>query len=387
MIFYAHGDALISSEELQEDPSLIEKLDSFYTDLARGAKPAALAFDSGELNPENALTSFEFAALDENPQPIAFTPIGLGKPLTVMIREVYTGKFPKGGGILGGGSGKDMLVTSAVKSIVAFDAKPRAHNFLQDKVRQRTHLERPAAGRQGTPFVFHSPALLERSLTMDLTIVFDTFPKEVFEQIGDIFTTAAGIPIFQVHNVFLLAAGMLTKLVGSAGEAIFDGKPVFNSSSPIDIALVGRPPIPPGFALITAENLLQLDKDFLKNQHVNELGQVVDKNGNVYQGDVPYIVISIDGAPMEELANFAPTAASAAVLSRFFGIKDGQQLPLDTIVDAIKLFNDLKFRKEIDRLDEQLKALKPDDPKRPQLEEKRKALLGNILEDILKPKQ
>jgi len=384
MIYYAHGDALISSEDLQDDPSLVEKLSSFYKDLDSGRQPAPLAFESGELTPANALTSFDVAAAGDPPDPIAFTPIGLGKPLTVMIREVYTGKFPKGG-FLGGG-GKDMLVTSAVKSIASFEAKPRAHNFLQDKVAQRTHLHRPSAGRQGTPFVFHSPALLERSLTMDLTIVFDSFPKEIFAQVGDIFSSAAGIPIFQVHSVFLLAAGMLTKLLGSAGEAIFDGKPVFNSSSPIDIALPGTTPIPPGFALITAENVNQLDKDFLKNNHVNEQGQVVDKNENEDEGDVPYIVISVDGAPMEELANFAPTAASAAVLSRFFGIKDGQQLPLDTIIDAIKLFNDLKFRKEIDRLDDQLKALKPDDPKRPQLEEKRKALLGNIMEDLLKPK-
>jgi hypothetical protein len=167
MIYYAHGDALISSEDLQDDPSLVEKLSSFYKDLDSGRQPAPLAFESGELTPANALTSF-------------------------------------------------------------------------------------------------------------------------------------------------------------------------------DVAAAGDPPDP--------------------------------------------IVISVDGAPMEELANFAPTAASAAVLSRFFGIKDGQQLPLDTIIDAIKLFNDLKFRKEIDRLDDQLKALKPDDPKRPQLEEKRKALLGNIMEDLLKPK-
>jgi hypothetical protein len=385
MIYYAHGDALISSEELQDDPSLVQKLSSFYQDLASGDKPSALAFDSGELTTENALTTFDLAPPGAAPQPIEFTPIGLGKPLTVMIREVYTGKFPKGGGFLGGG-GKDMLVTSAVKSIVAFDAKPRAHNFLQDKVAQRTHLHRPAAGRQGTPFVFHSPALLERSLTMDLTIVFDSFPKEIFDQVGDIFSSAAGIPIFQVHSVFLLAAGMLTKLLGSAGEAIFDGKPVFNNSSGIDIALPGAPPMPPGFALITPENLPQLDKDFLKNQHVNALGQVVDKNDAEYQGDVPYIVVSLDGAQMDELASFAPTAASAAVLSRFFGIKDGQHLPLDTIIDAIKVFNDVKFRKEADRLDEQIKALPPGDPKRAALEEKRKAILGNILEDILKPK-
>jgi hypothetical protein len=385
MIYYAHGDAIVSQEEIQDDPSLPAKLSLFYSDLSGGSKPDSIEFSTGNLNAENALLTMDLAPPGAPPEPIEWTPIGLGKPLTIMIREVYTGKYPKGGGIFGGG-GKDMLVTSAVKSIAAFDAKPRAHNFLQDKISPKDRLQRPSAGRQGTPFVFHSPALLERSLTMDLTMVFDTFPKEVFDQVGDIFSSAAGIPIFQVHSVYLLAAGMLTKLLGQAGEAIFDGKPVFNASDGIDIALPGTPPMPPGFALITSENVDQLDKDFRKQQHVNAAGEVVDKNGNEYQGDIPYVVISVDGAPMEELASFTPTAASAAVLSRFFGIKDGQQLPLNLIVDAIKLYSDLTYRKQIDLLDPQIKALPAGDPKRKALEEKRAALLANILEDVLKPK-
>jgi ABC-type dipeptide/oligopeptide/nickel transport system permease subunit len=116
MIYYAHGDALISSEDLQDDPSLVEKLSSFYKDLDSGRQPAPLAFESGELTPANALTSFDVAAAGDPPDPIAFTPIGLGKPLTVMIREVYTGKFPKGG-FLGGG-GKDMPIELAAAAMI-----------------------------------------------------------------------------------------------------------------------------------------------------------------------------------------------------------------------------------------------------------------------------
>lgn len=384
MIYYAHGDAIVSNEEIQDDPSVLVSLAEFYADLAKGGRPDSIVLPTGELNMENALTTFDLAAPEEDSEPVQWTPIGLGRPLTVMIREVYTGKHPKGG-LLGGGS-KDMLVTSAVKSIAAFDAKPRAHNFLQDKISAKTRLARPSAGRQGTPYVFHSPALLERSLTMDLTVVFDTFPKNIFDQLGDIFSSAAGIPIFQIQSAYFLAAGMLTKLIGAAGEAIFDGKPVFNSSDGIDITLPGTKPMPPGFALITTQNLDLLDKDFRKQHHVTKLGQVVDKNGNEYLGDIPYIVVSIDGAPMEELASFTPTAASAAVLSRFFGIKEGQQLPLDIVIEAIKLYSDLTYRRQIDRLDEQIRSLPEDDPKRKTLEEKRKALLANILEDLLKPK-
>jgi hypothetical protein len=178
---------------------------------------------------------------------------------------------------------------------------------------------------------------------------------------------------------------MLAKLVGKAGEAIFDGKPVFNSSDAINIALAGSPAMQPGFALITTQNVDAIDPNFRKDYQVNEAGQVVDKNKNSYQGDMPYLVVSLDGAVQEELTSFAPTAASAAVLSRFFGIKDGQQLPLDTIIDAIKLYNDLSYRKQIDSLDKQLQGLPAGDPKRAPLEDKRKALLANIVEDLLKP--
>jgi len=380
MLYYAHGDAIVSAEEIAEDPSLQKQISNFYTNLSAGQKPSAISFESGELNAKNAVMAF---APSDGPQAVAWTPIGVGLPLTIMVREVYTGKYPRGG--LLGGDGKDMLVTSAVKSVAAFGAKPRAHNFLQNKVPAKSRLTRPQAGKDGTPYIFHSPALLERSLTMDLTMVFDTFPQEVFNQVGDIFNSAAGVPIFQVHSVYLLAAGMLAKLVGKAGEAIFDGKPVFNSSDAINIALAGSPAMQPGFALITTQNVDAIDPNFRKDYQVNEAGQVVDKNKNSYQGDMPYLVVSLDGAVQEELTSFAPTAASAAVLSRFFGIKDGQQLPLDTIIDAIKLYNDLSYRKQIDSLDKQLQGLPAGDPKRAPLEDKRKALLANIVEDLLKP--
>lgn len=315
--------------------------------------------------------------------PIEWKPIGPGLPLTIMVREVYTGKYPKGG-VFGGG--KDMLVTSAIKSVASFDAKPRAINFLKDKVSSKSRIERPPATKQGTPIVFYSPALLEKSLTMDVTMVFDTFPQETFDQVGDIFNASAGIPIFQVYNVYLLAAGMLTKLIGKAGEAIFDGKPVFDSSDAIDISLAGSVPMPPGFALVTSDNVDLIEKDFRSKHHVNTSGQVVDDAGKEYDGDIPYVVVSLDGAPQEELASFAPAAASAAILSRFFGIKDGQQQPLNVVIDAIKLYNDLTYRRQVDRIDEQLKALPEGDAKRKPLEEKRKALVENILENLLKPK-
>jgi len=312
--------------------------------------------------------------------PIPFIAVGIGKPMSVRISEVYTGNYKTG---LFGGS-KDMLITSAVKSIAAFDAKPRAINFLTKAVGKHTRLERPAATQQGTPYVFYSPALLDRSLTMDLTIVFDTFPKDVFDGIGSAFQEAAGIPIFLAQSVYLLAAGALIKLIGTAGEAFFDGKPSFDQSVPLDIELAGRPPLQPGFALITDKDVDTVDHTFRHTYHVNENGQVVDNSNRPYAEDVAYIVIAINGAEQKELASFAPTAASSAVIDRFFGAKPNQQILIDTLTDAIKLANDLKFRKKADELQTAI-GNTTDTTRQAELQTQRDAYVTNILETLLKP--
>lgn len=374
MLYYALGDALVSSDELFETTALGE-VTSFFRDLDEKKRPNPIALSTGELRSDNLVTAFDKA---DGSGPVEFKPIGPGLPLTVMIREVYTGKYPKGGG-------KDMLVTSSIKGFTVADAKPKALNFLKNKVTSKTHLERPPASSQGTPIIYYSPALLVKSLTLDLTMVFDTFPQETFNQVGDAFTAAAGIPVFLAHSVFLVAAGIITKLIGKAGEAIFDGKPVFDSSDGLDISLPGSLPLPAGFALITSGNVDQTDPSFRKTYQVNASGQVVDKSGNQYNGDTPYIVISLDGTSMDELANFAPTAVSAALLSRFFGIKDGQQMGLEVLIDALKVYNDLIFRKQLDDLDKKLEKM-PAGPQKDEEQKKRDALLANILEDVLKPK-
>jgi hypothetical protein len=376
MIYYAYGTALITEEELFDSVN-IDRLATFYGELKKRKKPRSIPFSTGELSAENAVTQMEAI--------IPFQEIGPGLPLTVMIMEVYTGRFPNLGFLKGGG--KDFLLTSAIKSIASFEAKPRAVNFLMKKVPKKSRLERPPASSQGTPIIFYSPALLERSLTLDLTMIFDSFPQEVFEQVGSVFLAAAGIPIFLPHSTYLLAAGLIAKLAGNIGEAIFDGQPIFNSSDALDINLPGRQPIPPGFVLITSDNVDNLDGQFRAKHHIDpNTGQVVDQSGQVYQGDVPYIVISLDGTTDEGLKSFAPTAASAAILSRFFGMKEGQELPLSTLVDALKLYNDLSYRHQVDRINQQLQSVTDAEEKK-KLEEKKKALIANILEDILKPMQ
>lgn len=375
MLYYAQGSAIITEDELFEKKTYA-KLLGFYADLEANREPSKIMFSTGTLTLDNVIREIKIPDVS----PVPFQKIGPGQPLTIMIREVYTGKYPSRGLF---GSKKDMLVTSAIKSITTFDAKPRAINFLKGDVSAKSLLMRPSATEQGTPIVFYSPALLEKSLTLDLSIVFDQFPQEVFATIGDTFKAAGGIPIFLSYSVYLLAAGAIAKIVGTAGEALFDGKPVFTASEPLNIYWPGEIPLQPGFALITDGNVDSIDKDFRSKYQVNAAGQVVDKSGNQYNGEIPYIVMSLDGTAHEELTSFAPTAASAAILSRFFGIKDGYAQPLGSLLDAIKLYNDFSFRQEIERLDKQIASL-PDGDEKTGLMKKREALAKNILTDLLK---
>ncbi len=374
MLYYALGDAILSGEEYSEDTTR-HQITDFFANLSAGRTPANIRLPTGMLTPFNLIRGLEIPG-----QPVEFPKIGIGKPLSIMIREIYTGKYP-GGGLFG--NKKDLLVTSAIKSITSFDAKPRAVNFLQNDISAKYHLFRPSASQQGTPLVFYSPALIERALTLDLTMVFDSFPNQAFETLGGAFQTAAGIPIFLAQSVYLLAAGAIAKIAGSLGEALFDGKPVFSASEPLDIYLPGTAPLQPGFAIITDGNVDNIDKDFRATYSVNSTGKVVDSSGKSYDGEAPYIVISYDGTATDEYASFAPTAASVAILTRFFGMKDGQAQPIDSLLDAVKLYNDFTYRQEIDKVDKQLGTL-PEGKEKEDLKKKREALAKNILTDLLK---
>jgi len=376
MLYYAQGDAIMTTDEIFE-PDVFRSLTTFFDQLKQGPTPSPLALPTGQLKADDA------GKVKVENDIVPFKPIGLGLPLSVIVREVYTGEFPKGGFF--GPKKEDMILTSAIKSIATLEAKPRALNYLKKKVPAHSRMERPGASEQGTPHIFYSPALLERSLTLDVTVAFDSFDQEIFEQIGNTFTSAAGIPLFVTQSFYLIAAGAITKLIGKIGEAIFDSTPEFESSDGLDIFLPGSAPLPAGFVLITSDNVDSVDPTFRTKYKVSTAGRVVEvaNEAKIYNGDVPYVVISVDGTQDDELKSFTPTAVSAAVMSRFFNIKEGKSVPFELLIEALKLYNDISFRKQIIDLDKKIAAM-PDGPAKDELKKKRAALQDNILEELLK---
>jgi hypothetical protein len=113
---------------------------------------------------------------------------------------------------------------------------------------------------------------------------------------------------------------------------------------------------------------------------------LIDSSSQPYTGDEPYIVLSLDGKQRDEFSTFTPTAASAAVMEKFFNLKDGTETAIDTLVSAVQLYNDSKYRSQADSVKQKLDAAAAGSDEAKALQERYNPLLANIQNDALKPK-
>lgn len=306
-----------------------------------------------------------------------FVPIGIGKPLTIQIRHVYTGIYPKRRAF---GGSKDVAVVSGVKDYSVFAATTRALNFIQRKHTAQTSIKTPSAFVNGTTIVAYFPSLTADSLTLSFELAVDDFPQEFVDKVGVAFQSLGGIPLLLPHAGYLLAAGEIIRLAGSLGNALFDGKPEFEITEALNFNSPGTIVVNADFRLITHSRTLHLDYEY-----DNERGMIHKQTRKIYEGEDPYVVISLDGSERPTLAEFAPTAASASVLKNFFNIGEGVSTPIDTIVDAIRLLSDMGFRNKALEINKALKRLPTDNPERAKLQLQYDALVKNIANDLFKP--
>jgi hypothetical protein len=320
-VYHAVANAVVSLEELRDKAAEVED----FTTALRERRGATMTL---------AGVTVDSAALAGAG---AFTEIGIGKPLTVQIRHVYTGRHPRAGVF---SSRKDMLVTSALKSVAVFNAAPRAVNFLKKRVDARSGFSSPAATEDGTPLVFYSPAVASSSIVVTFELVFDEFPNELLSRIGATFTSLAALPVFLPASGYLVAAGTIVRIAGSLGQALFDGRPAFTLTDPLEFDVPGSHSPMADFRILCGPGFDPTLYRFEPNR-----GLVSHESGKPYQGDEPYLVLSLDGAKREEYEAFTPTMAGAAVLERFFNLREGAEAGLEAFGDAMKLYNDWQFRK------------------------------------------
>lgn len=306
-----------------------------------------------------------------------FSPIGIGKPLTLAIEHVYVGRLPKIGTLFK--HQPDVLLTSAAKALQQFDSAPRAINRLSKKVDNRTVLEFTAP-EDGTPLVYYRNAMADETTTVTIEMVADSFSQVAFDQISKLTGQAAGIPIFAPASTYLLAGSVIAKVVGALGEKLIDGRPFFSSTLQIRFDTPGWEITQPRKALL---NPTGTDSEFLGYEFPED-GYEIVKDGVPYAGDVPYVAVRIDGKLRPEYKDFGPKAVSSALMSRFFHLDQGGEAA-ESLMTALELYNDLQFAKRAGEVKKTLDGLTAGDPARTDLQNRYDALVKNIRDDRFKP--
>jgi hypothetical protein len=338
-----------------------------------------ISLPAGQIEP-TAFTTLQLKeeATAEEAVPITFKPVGPGLPLTVEIRFLYTGRYPSN--ILS--HPRDMLLSSSLKNLDLFDAAVEAVNFLIAQVNSRSGFSAPPADKNGTALVYYSPAVTTIKSVVTFNLIFQNFNSAVLDKISGVFSGVAGIPIFMAAAPYLIGAKAVLKLAGDVGNQLFNGKPDFAITYTINFSDPGDPVQDAGFVVLFKEDE-DPDTNPQKLTFDSRRG-LVDASNQPYKGPAPYIVISIDGTQQDSLKSFAPTAASAALMSKFFNAQDGDTIPTQDILDALQALNDVKFSQKAADLQKQIASASAD--QKAALESQLKAVAANIQNDALKPK-
>ena len=104
-----------------------------------------------------------------------------------------------------------------------------------------------------------------------------------------------------------------------------------------------------------------------------------------YSGPHPYIVRSLDGTPNDALSDFAPTAASAALLERFMNVKEGAEVATEHLLNALKLAGDVSFRRKADEVKAKMASLPSVSEEYKAMTEQFDALVASIVNADLRP--
>ncbi|MEL6720100.1 MAG: hypothetical protein AAFP82_15415 [Bacteroidota bacterium] len=253
-----------------------------------------------------------------------------------------------------------MLVVSGAKAFNTFGRAPRAINQLVQKVEDNQYLQ-PGAFTQGSPIVYYTPAVDISTTLCSFELVADSFNNEVFDIIGRLFSSAAGLPIFAPISGYLLVGGALVKMAGKLSSAIFETAPFLRE----DIAFRFETP---GVPILQAKQMVICNErekaEFMAYQPglTNEVGGnkrpvlVHRQTGKPYRGNAPYMMISVDGRKRDALKEFTPKLASAAMIEKFYGSSLEVQ-EMDVLEEAMLLFNDFHYYKKAKDLEQSLMGI------------------------------
>ncbi len=320
-----------------------------------------------------------------------FQPVGLGSPLSVEILAVYTGDVPRR---WFGWAKSDLLVTSAVKTLTHLDAAPRAINQLVSAVDSHRHVQTSALN-EGSAIVYYTPSLVNEHLTVTLQVIADSFDRVTFQRLEQLLKAAGAVPLFVPAQSYLLVGSYAAGIFGKLGEILFESRPFLHD----DIHL---PFSTPGIPVAVARHIVVYDyrdRNEFETDYTVRLVQTTEpsktrvalvnrKTGLEYEGDAPYAILSLDGRPRQELNDFTPRFASAALLERFLGTQDAGGQAVQTLQSAMQLYNDFVHHQRARDIKQQLDDLDTDASdyaeQKAALERLLSAYVGNISQALFK---
>jgi len=314
-------------------------------------------------------------------QAIGFTEIGFAKPITIHIERVYTGKYPK----LGWKKKKDMLITTAYKSENIVGASPRSFNWIERGIKKTNKsYTTVSATQEGTNLVYAKPAVDKDAIILTIDLSFDDFDDSLLDILSKILGSAGAIPAFSAYSPYLLVAGKLMNLGKEIGNRLLDSKPEISLDTKLYFRRAGKIPVKEGKILVVPEEFVSIAKNTFT---ISDDDRLIDKNsGKEYDGNQPYVILSLDGSPLSsELQEFSPSLASAAQLKRFLTVNEGEDTDADIIIDALKLYNDYKFRIEAEELQKLLGKQDLSEKEKQRITDELNAITQNIINEVLRP--
>lgn len=313
-----------------------------------------------------------------SPPATSYVPIGFGKPLSVEILSVYTGSFKAKG--LFAGDKRDILCVSGVKAAETFEASPRAINLLEKKVPEHTYLEFSAFDA-ATPYVYYKKSVDTDTIEITIELAASSYDQSLVDTVTNLLKNSASLPIFMPAAGKLLAGSQLVNIAANGANDLFAPAPFLSETICLRFDTAGLP--------INSAQCMLVCRDEDENElggyqmtAVNHNGSAqmrLTKDGSVYTGDAPYVLVNVDGAEKQALDTWTATLASSSVLSQFYGDAD-KTAGVGTIVQqAMSLYNDYTYRTKADALKQQMDKVGPGSDQYGALQTQYAAYVKNIV--------
>lgn len=375
-VSYFFGDTMVETNEVLEKNAM-GVFSKFNKNYFRGID-ASIEFRNGVFNARTLNDNSGINLPDR-------IPIGIGKPLSIEILCLYSGDAPKK---LFGGK-KDMLVVSGVRATSTHNESPKAINQLIKKVEDRQYFQ-PSAFAQGSPIVFYTPAVDVSAILCSMEMVADTFSEETFQNVSNLLSKAASIPLFFTSSMYLLAGSSIIKMAGDLGKALFESKAFLKDNIPFYFDSPDMPIANARAALVYNDKDANSFKDykpgFVQNGEKIKRALVSKDTGTEYVGDAPYVLLSIDGRNRDhELREFTPKIAATSILEKFYG-SDIETKSLEVLESAMLLYNDLSYYNKAKKLEMEISELTPNSNEYKKAKELLGAYKANIQNEQFKLK-